>query len=69
MNFYENDQGIKKIATADLQLITQNYFEVIQFTEKCDTILQQPFERFELQARMVCCNNQLSDLTSAVFDR
>ena len=62
MNFYknkkhchcENNQDIKKIATADLQQITKNFFQVIRFMVSCNTILHwhfQRFERFEPYAR------------------
>ena len=33
----------QRIATADLRQITQNFFEVIQFMEKFDTIVHPPF--------------------------
>ena len=38
---------ISKIATKDLQQISQSYFQVIQFIEKCDAILHPPFSRLE----------------------
>ena len=33
----------QKIATADLQQITQSSFQAHEFKEKCDTILHPPF--------------------------
>ena len=37
----------QEIATADLQQTAQSSLHVIQFLEKCDTILQSPFLRYE----------------------
>ena len=55
MNFSRNNQNAtilkimkrSKIATADLQQITQSSLQVIQLIEKCDTILHQPFTDLE----------------------
>ena len=35
--------NISKIATVDLQQITQSFFQAHEFKEKCDTILYPPF--------------------------
>ena len=35
--------NVSKIATVDLQQITQSSFKAHEFKEKCDTILYPPF--------------------------
>ena len=55
MNFCKTSQNAvilkkstyQRIATVDLQQITQSSFKAHEFKEKCYTVLHPPYQRFE----------------------